>query len=189
MINGDLRLEGEGEDDTRAGRRMRSGEAREGNLDGNRSESSGRERHSCCEDQEEMQSELGQMFGAGSGTDIEGDSSKKLGRPTVLTPILGLVFRAALRPVSSTRSLLDGLSSYEPTCPKVRDAAAESGLCQEVFSKPVERPTCLGHILCASEEGHDGNDINLGEGDELREVTVQEDGHIPLNRYDDNRYV
>ena len=31
--------------------------------------------------------------------------------------------------------------------------------------------------------------INLGEGDELREVTVQEDGHIPLNRYDDNRYV
>ena len=131
MINGDLRLEGEEEDDTRAGRRMRSGEAREGNLDGNRSESSGRERHSYCEDQEEMQSESGQMFGAGPGTDIEGDSGRKLGWPTVLTLVLGLVFWAALRPVSSTRSLLDGLSSYEPTCPKVRDAAAESGLCQE----------------------------------------------------------
>ena len=184
---GDLRLEVEGVDDTRAGRRRRTGEAGVRNCDGIRSESLGRERHSRREDQEETQLVSCQIIEAGRRPGTEGASGRKLGRPTVSTPVLGLVYRAALCLVSSIRALLNGLSIYEPTSPKVKVAVAESGLCQELLSKPVERPACLGPIFCSSEEGQDGNAINLGEGDELRGAAVQEDGYIPMNRYDDNR--
>ena len=47
---------------------------------------------------------------------------------------------------------------------------------------------CLGPTFCSLEEGQEGNAIYLGEGDELREAAVQEDGYIPMIRYDDNRY-
>ena len=50
LSTGDLRLEVEGEDDTRAGRRMRTCEVGVRNYDGIRSKSSGRERHSRRED-------------------------------------------------------------------------------------------------------------------------------------------
>ena len=149
LITGDLRLEVEGEDDTRAGRRMRSGEVGVGNFDGTRSESSGRERHSRCGVQEEMQPVSGHIIGEGRGSGTEGDSGRELGRPTVSTPVLGLVYRAALYPVSSIRSLLNGLTLYKPTCSWVKDAIVEPGLCQEVLSKPVVKPACSGPILCS----------------------------------------
>ena len=188
LITGDLRLEVEGEDDTRAGRRTRSGEDGVGNFDGTRPEPSGRERHSRREVQEEMQPVSVHIIGAGRGSGTEGASGRELGRPTVSTPVLGLVYRAALCPVSSTRSLFNGLSLNEPTCSKVMVAVAEPGLCQELLSKPVVKPACIGPIFCSSEEGQDGNVINFGTGDELREAVVQEDGYIPMNRYDDNCY-
>ena len=188
LITGDLRLEVEGEDDTRVGRRMRSGEEGVGNFDGTRPESSGRERHSRREVQEEMQRVSGHIIGVGRGSGTQGASGRELGRPTVSTPVLGLAYQAALCPVSSTRSLLNGLSLNEPTCCKVMVVVAEPGMCQELLSKPVEKPACLGPILCSSEEGQDGNVINFGTGDELRKAAVQEDSNIPMNRYDDNCY-
>ena len=64
----------------------------------------------------------------------------------------------------------------------------EPGLCQDLLSKSVAKSVCVGSTFLSSEEGQEGNAINLGEGDETGETTVQDDGYIPMNRYDENRY-
>ena len=104
LITGDLRPEVEGEDDTRAGRRVRSGEVGLGNFDGTRPESSGRERHSHRKVQEEMQPVSGQIIEAGRGWCTKWASGRELagppyrvrfwawfiGRPSALFPPSGL---------------------------------------------------------------------------------------------------
>ena len=100
---------------------------------------------------------------------------------------MGLFYRAALSPVSSIRALFNGMSLYEPSCSKDKAAVLDSGLCQDLLSKPIAKSVCFGPTFLSS-EGQKGNAINLGEGDEIREIAVQEDEYSPLNRYDENRY-
>ena len=64
----------------------------------------------------------------------------------------------------------------------------EPGLCQDLLSKSIAKSVCVGSTFLSSEEGQEGNAINLGEGDETGETAVQDDGYIPMNRYDENRY-
>ena len=116
MITGDLRIEVEGEDDIRAGRREGLGEAGLGIVDGNRPESSSRERHPHSEDQEETHPDPGQILGAGRESGTDRASGRELGRPKVSNPVIGLFYRAALCPVSSIWALLNGMSIYEPSC-------------------------------------------------------------------------
>ena len=189
LITGDLRLEVAGEDDTRAGKGGSLGEAGLGNCDGTRSESSGRERHTHREGQVEMQPVSGQSLRAGRVSGTEWGSDREMGRPNVSTPIVGMVFRVALCPVSSIRVLLNGTSLYEPTCSKAKAAVSEPGLCQDLISKSGVNSDRSGPIFSSLEEGQEENALNHGEGDDLREVAVQEDGYTPMYRYDDNRYV
>ena len=100
-ITGDLRIEVEGEDDIRAGRRVGVGEVGLGISDGTWPESSGRERHSHREEQEETHPDPGQILGTGRGLGTERASGRELGRPNVLNSVMGLFYRAALSPVSS----------------------------------------------------------------------------------------
>ena len=67
-------------------------------------------------------------------------------------------------------------------------AGVESGLCQELFSKTVANEVCFGSTGLSSEEGQKGNDIKLGEGDEIGETAAQVDGYSSINRYDDKSY-
>ena len=62
-----LRLQDEGEDDTRDGRSVRLGGIGLGNFDGTRSDSSVRERHYYRESQEELQPGSGQILEAVQG--------------------------------------------------------------------------------------------------------------------------
>ena len=188
MITGDLRIEVEGEDDIRVGRREGLGEAGLGISDGTRPESSSRERHPHREVQEETQADPGQILGVGRGSGTEWASGRELGRPNLSNPVMGLFYRAALCPVSSIRALLNGMSIYEPSCSEVKAAVLEPGLCQDLLSKSVAKSVCFGSTLLSSEEGQEGNAINLGEGDETGEIAVQDDGYIPMNMYDENRY-
>ena len=188
MITGDLRIEVEGEDDIRAGKRVGLGEVRLGISDGTRPESSGRERHFHREEQEETYPDPGQILGAGRGSGTERASGRELGRPNISNPVMGLFYRAALSPVSSIRALFNVMSLYEPSCSKVKVAVLEPGLCQDLLSKSVAKSVCFGSTFLSSEEGQKGNAINRGEGDEIGEIAVQEDGYSPMNRYDKNRY-
>ena len=188
LITGDLRIEVEGEDDIRVGRRVGLGEVGLGNSDGTRPESSGKERHSHREDQEETHQDPGQILGAGRGSGTERASGRELGRPNVSNPVMGRFYRAALSPVSSIRALLNGMSLYEPSCSKVKAAVLESGLCQDLLSKSAAKSVCFGFTFLSSEEGQEGKAINLGVGNEIGEIAVQEDGYIPMNIYDENRY-
>ena len=188
MSTGDLRSKVEGEDDLRAGKRVGVGEARLGSFDGTRSKSSGRVRHSHRKEQEETNPVQGQILGAGRGSGNERASGRELGQPNVLNPVMGLFYREALSPVSSIRALFNKMSLYEPSCSKAKATVLEPGLCQDLPSKSVANSVCYESTFLSSEEGQKGNDIKLGEGDEIGETAVQEDGYNPMNRYDDNRY-
>ena len=187
MITGNLRIEVEREDDIRAGERVGSGEVRLGISDGIRPKSSGRERHFHREEQEETYPDPGQILGAGRGSGTKRASGRELGRPNVLNPVMGLFYPAALSPVSSIRALFNGMSLYKPSCSKDKAAVLDPGLCQDLLSNPVAKSVCFGPTFLSSER-QKGNSINLGEGDEIGEIAVQEDGYSPLNRYDENQY-
>ena len=188
MSTSGLRIEVEGEDDLRDGKRAGSGEVRLGSSDGIRPESSGRECHFHREEQEETDPDPGQILGAGRGSGTERASGSELGRPNVSNPVMGLFYRAALNPVSSIWALFNGMSLYKPSCSKVKAAVLEPGLCQDLLSKSVAKLVCFGSTFLSSEEGQKGNAINLGEGDEIGEIAVQDDGYSSMNKYDDNRY-
>ena len=188
MSTGDLRIEVEGEEDLRAGKRVGSEEVRLGSSDGIRPESSGRERHFHREEQEETHPNPGQILGAGRGSGTERASGRELGQPNVSNPVMGLFYRGALNPVSSIRALFNGMSLYEPSCSKAKAAVLEPGLSQDLLSKSAAKPGCFGSTFLSSEEGQKGNTINHGKGDEIGETAGQEDGHSFMNRYEDNRY-
>ena len=188
MSTGDFWSEVEGEDKLRAGKRVGAGEVRRGSPDGTRSKASGRVCHSYRKEQEEMDPVPGQFLGVGRGPGTERASGRELGRPNVLNPVMGLFYRAALCPVSSIRNLFNEMSLYKPSSFKVKAAVLELGLCQDLLSKSGSNAACFGSTFISSEEGQKGNDINLGEGDEIRETTVQEDSYSSMYRYDDKRY-
>ena len=178
----DTRLGDEGDDDTRIGRRVIEGDGL-GHFNGTRAAFSGRERNYHREVQEETQSDSSNLFGAGRRSDQEWASDRELSRPNVSPPVTGLVYRAAFCPVSSIRALLKGLHFHEPTCSKPKDKVLELGLCQNLISKSLMKSASSATIFGSPEEGREGNAINLGEGAELREVVVQEDGYNPMNNH------
>ena len=179
----DTWLGDEGDDDTRAGRRVFEGDDGLGQFDGTRATFSGRERNYHREVQGETQSDSGNFFRAGKRSDQEWVSGRELGRPNVLPPVMGLVYRAAFCPVSSIRAILKGLHFHEPTCSKPKDTVLEPGLCQNLISKSLMKSASLATIFGSPEEEQEGNAINLGEGAELREVAVQDDGYNPMNSH------
>ena len=56
-------------------------------------------------------------------------------------------------------------------------------MCQNLLSKSLMKSASLATIFGSPEEGQEGNAINLGEGAELREVTVQEGGYNPMSSH------
>ena len=168
---------------TRAGRRVIEGDVGLGHFDGTRAKFSGRERHYHREVQEETKSDSGNFFGVARWSSPEWVSGRELGRPNVSPPVSGLVYRAALCPVSSIRALLNGLHFHEPICSKPKDTVLEPGLCNNLLSKSLMKSASLAISFGSPEEGQKGNAINLGEGAELREVAVQEDGYNPMNSH------
>ena len=179
-----LREEDKGEEDTSVGRSVRLGGFGMGNLDGTRSETSGREHHYQRELQEEMQSGSGQSLGAVRGSDLD----KESGRIHFSPPGVGMDYQEALCPDPIKRARLIGLIHLEPICSKVQDAAVETGLSQGLVSRSIENSVCLGPISCIPDEGHEGFALHHGEGDELSVVAAQEDSYNLKNRYDDNLY-
>ena len=185
---GELRSEVQEKDVSRAGPRAGVGEARPGCFDGTWSVSAGRARQPNCKVQEEKDLDPGQITGTGRGAGMVRVSGRELGRPIVLTPIMGLFYRAAFKPVSSIRDCFKEMSLYESSASKDKTVDLESGLYQELFSKTVANEVCFGSIGLSSEEVQKGNDIKLGEGDESGEIAAQVDGYSSMNRYDDKRY-
>ena len=169
MSPGDTRLGVEGDDDTRAGRKVIVGDAGLGHVDGTRAESSGRVCNYHCVVQEETKADSGNFFEANRWSGPEWASGRDLGRPKISPPVLGLVYRAALCPVSSLRALLDGLHLLEHICyrPKKTD----------LLSKFLVNSPSLTTIFGSPEERQKGNPINIGEGAEFREDADQEDGY------------
>ena len=90
--------------------------------------------------------------------------------------------------MSSTWNLFNGMSLYVPSSSKVEAAVLEPGLCQDLISKSGVNEVCDGSTFIPLEEGQKGCDIYLGEGDEIRETAVQEEGYSSMYRYDDNHY-
>ena len=187
MSTGDVRSEVEEEEESRAGKRVGVGEARHGSFNGTRSKSSGRARQSFRKVQEELDLAPGQIIGAGRGSGTEWASGRELGRPNISNPVMGFFYRAALSPVSSMRDLFNEMSLYEPSSSKVKAAVLEPGLCQDLLSKTDANEVCFGCTFLSS-EGLKGNDIKLGEGDEIGKIAVQVDGYSSMSRYDDKRY-
>ena len=74
-----FRSEDEGEDDTRAGRCVKSGGIELGSIDGTWSDSLGRESHYQLEAQEEKQPRSGQSLGAVRRSDPDWDSGREIG--------------------------------------------------------------------------------------------------------------
>ena len=185
---GEVRSEVEEEDVSRAGMRAGAGEARPGSFDGTWSVSAGRAWQPYCKVQEEKDPAQGQITGKGRGSGTVRASGRELGRPNVLTPIMGLFYRAALRPASSIRDCFNEMSLYESSASKDKTADLESGLYQELFSKTIANEVCFGSTGLSSEEGQKGNDIKLGEGDESGEIAAQVKGYSSMNKYDDKRY-
>ena len=185
---GNLRSEEEEEDVSRAEKKVGTGEARSGGFEGTWELSSGRARHSYRKVQEEKDPAPVQITGTGRGLSIVWVSGRELGRPNVLVPVMGLFYRAAFSPVSSIRDYFNDRSLYESSSSKAKPADVESRLCQELSSKTVANEACFGSNGLPSEEGQKGNDIKLGEGDEIGETATQVDGFSSMNRYDDKSY-
>ena len=181
-----LRVEDEGEDDTRVDRSVNSDGKGLGNTDGTRAESSGSERQYRLETQAVMLSGSGQFLKAGRGSGPGMDMGMELGRALVSSPSLGLDYRAALCPDSTKRARLNGLILYEPTCFKSQAEVLKTGLSQDLLSRPDETLDSLEPTSSYSEAGKEGNASFYGEADKLREVAVQEEGHNLKNRYNDN---
>ena len=93
----------------------------------------------------------GQITGTGRGSGTVRAPGRELGRPNVLTPIMGLFYRATFSPVSSIRDCFNGMSLYESSSSKAKPADLESGLCQELFSKTVANKVCFGSTGLSSE--------------------------------------
>ena len=166
MRPGDARLGVEGDDDTRAGRRVLLGDAVLRQFDGNGDEISGRVCHYYRESQEKTKSDSGNCFGANRWPGSEWASGRVLGRPKILLPFLGRVQRAVPCPVSSIRALFDGLHFLEQNCPK-----------------PKKTDLSLATIFGSPEEGQKENAINTGERAEFRKDADQEDDHNPTNNH------
>ena len=179
----DTRLGDEGDDDTRAGRRVIVGDTGLGHFDGTWAEFSGRVRHDHHKVQEETKSDSGNFFGVDRWSGPKWAPGRDLGRPKVSPPVLGLVYRAALCPVSSTQALLNGLHFHEPICSKPKETVLEPGQCQNLPSKSLVNSASLATIFGSPKEGQEGNAINMGEGAEFREVADQEDGYNPMNSH------
>ena len=175
MRPGDTRLGVEGDDDTRAGRRVLLGDAIVRHFDGNGDEISGRVCHYYHESQEKTKSDPGNCFGANRWPGSEWASGRVLGRPKISPPVLGRVYRAVLCPVSSIRALFDGLHFLEHNCPKPK----KTDLLPESLGKSLSLATIFG----SPEEGQKENAINTGEGAEFRKDADQEDDYNPTNNH------
>ena len=187
-IKGDLRIEFDEEDVSRAGKKVGEGEVRPGRFDGTRTKPSGRARQPNRKIQEEEDPALGQITGVGRGSNMVWASGRELGRPNVLIPVMGLFYRVALSPVSTIRDFLKEMSLYESSSSKAKPADLEPGVCQEMFSKTGANEVCFGSTGLSSGEGQKGKDTKIGEGNEIGEIAAQEDGYSSLKRYDDKRY-
>ena len=175
MSPGDARLGVEGDDDTRTRRRVIVDDANLGQFDGTRAKISGRVCHYLREVQEETKPDSGNFLRANRGSGPEWASGRDLGRPKISLPVLGLVYRAALCPVSSIRALFDGLHLLEHICSKPKKT--------DLLSKSLVISPSLATIFGSPEEGQKGNAINIGEGAEIREDADQEDGYNSMNRH------
>ena len=175
MSPGDISFGVEGDDDTRAGRRVIVGEAGLGHFDGTRAETSGKVCQYLRVVQEETKSDSGNCFGANRWSGPEWASGRGLGGPKILPPVLGMVYRAAFCPVSSIRALLDGLHFLEHSCyrPKKTD----------LLSKPLVDSHSITTIFGSPEERQKGNAINIGEEAETREDAEQENSYNPMNSH------
>ena len=132
-----FRFEDEGEDNTHAGRCVKSGGVGLESTNGTWSDSSGRERHYQLESLEEKQPRSELSLGAARRSDPDWDSGRELGLPQP-SPGLDLGIWAVSCPVSSNRSTLNGLILHEPTCSKAQDGVSATGLRQSLFSRPFE---------------------------------------------------
>ena len=188
MRTDDSRNEAEEEVESRVGKRVEGGEDRPGSCDGNRSESSGRAPQLYRKGQEEKEPGSGQIIGAGMGSGTVRESGRELGWPNGSNPVMGLFYRAALSPASSTRDLVNEMYLNESPSSSFKPADLEPGLCQVVVSKTVTKEVCSGSTGLSIEEGQKGNDIKCGGGDESEEIAGQVDGYRSMNRYDDKRY-
>ena len=175
MSPGDASFGVEGDDDTRAGRRVMVGDAVLGDFDGTRAEISGIVCHYPSEIQEEMKQASGKFLGADRRSGQEWASGRDLGWPKISLPVLGLVYRAAFCPVSSIRALFDGLHLLEHTCSKPKKT--------DLLSKSLVISPSLAPTFAYPENGQQGNAINIGEVAELREDDDQEYGYKPMNMH------
>ena len=175
MSPGDARFGVEGDDDTRAGRRVMEGDAVLGDFDGTRAEISGRVCHYLREIQEEMKQASGKLLGADRRSGQEWASGRDLGRPKISLPVLGLVYWAAFCPVSSIRALFDGLHLLEHTCSKPKKT--------DLLSKSLVISPTLSPTFAYPENGQKRNAMNIGEVAELREDDDQEYGYKHMNMH------
>ena len=184
-----LRIEDEGEDDTRAERSVNPYGKGLGNTDGTRVESSGSERHYRLESQAVRFSGSGQNLGEGRGSGHFLEPGMELGRDLVPTTGLGLNSRVNQCPESIKRARLNGLILHEPTCFKAQAEILKTGLSQDLFPRPVETTDSSEPISNSPEAGRqEGNAIPHGEEEELSEVTIQVEGHNLKNKYDVNLF-
>ena len=187
-FKGDLRIEVEEEDVSRAGKKAVGGEVRPRRCDGIRTEPSGRARHSNRKAQEEKDSASGQSIGAGRGSNTVWAPGRELGRPNDLIPVMGLFYRAASIPVSTIREFLNEMSFYEPSFSKAKPADLEQGVCQELLSRTGANEDSSGSTGLFPGEGQKGKNINFGEGNEIGDTAAREEGYSAMKRYDDKHY-
>ena len=115
-----LRIEDEGEDDTRAERSVNPYGKGLGNTDGTRVESLGSERHYRLESQALRFSGSGQNLGEGRGSGHFLEPGMELGWDLVLTTGLGLNSRVNQCPEFIKQARLNGLILHELTCFKAQ---------------------------------------------------------------------
>ena len=159
-----LRVEDEGEDDTRAERNVNLDGKGLGNTDGTRAEFSGRERHYRLESQAVKLPGSGQILGVVQGSGPVLDPGMELSR-ALPPPGLGLDFRAALCSDSTKRARLNGLILYEATCFKAQAKVLNTELSQGLPSRPVEILDSLEPISSSLGAGQEGYALPHGEED------------------------
>ena len=145
-----LRVEDEGEDDTRAERSVNLDGKGRGNIDGTRVASLGRELMHRPDSQAVQISGSGQIFGEGQGSGHDLGPGLGSCRALVSFPVLGQNSRATQ---SSKRAQLNGLVLQEPTCFKAQAKILKSGQSQDLLSMSAETPERLEPISYSSEAG------------------------------------
>ena len=181
-----VRVEDEGEDDTRAERSVNSDGEGRGNIDGTRAASSSRERPHRHDSQAVKLLGSGEILGEGRGSGqilIPGLGSRRvLGS----TSDLGQNSRATQCPDYFKWAHSNGLTLHEPISLKAQAETLKTGLTQELVSTSAETSERSEPISWSSEAGQEGNASPRGEEDEFRKDAAQVEGHNLKKRYDDN---